>query len=123
MIPGLCQDLFGSVLLRAHHVSSLWRCSFPRHLLYWSWLTHRRLKIFSSEFYAIGALFAIYGTGILLVSLYRRAQGNKAFFSEIGDDGLNRKVFRTSGNVVIVLAALSLAAYVSLLVLTLRLET
>lgn len=81
------------------------------------------LKIFTSEFYSIGALYAVFGAGVLAVSLYRRQQGNKQFFSELGDDGLNRKVFRTSGNVVIVLAALSVAAYVSLLVLTLRLDT
>lgn len=31
--------------------------------------------------------------------------------------------FRTSGNVVVVLTALSVAAYISLLVLTLRLDT
>jgi uncharacterized membrane protein YidH (DUF202 family) len=59
---------------------------------------------------------------VLLVSAYRRQQGNRQFFSEIGDDGLGRKKFRTSGNVVVVLTALSIAAYISLLVLTLRLE-
>ncbi|KIW99454.1 uncharacterized protein Z518_11193 [Rhinocladiella mackenziei CBS 650.93] len=80
------------------------------------------LKIFTSEFYSIGALFAVYGAGVLLVSAYRRQQGNKQFFNEVGDDGLGRKRFRTSGNVVVVLTALSIAAYVSLLVLTLRLE-
>jgi uncharacterized membrane protein YidH (DUF202 family) len=80
------------------------------------------LKIFTSEFYSIGALFAIYGAGVLLVSAYRRQQGNRQFFSEIGDDGLGRKKFRTSGNVVVVLTALSIAAYISLLVLTLRLD-
>ena len=79
------------------------------------------LKIFTSEFYSIGALFAIYGAGILLISLFRRQQGNKQFFAEIGEDGLNQRRFRTSGNVVVVLTALSIAAYASLLVLTLRL--
>lgn len=79
------------------------------------------LKIFTAEFYSIGALFAIYGAGILLISLLRRQQGNKQFFSEIGEDGLNRKKFRTSGNVVIVLTALSMAAYGCLLGLTLKL--
>jgi hypothetical protein len=49
--------------------------------------------------------------------------GNKQFFSEVGEDGLQRKKFRTSGNVVSVLTALSISAYVCLLVLTLRLET
>ena len=79
------------------------------------------LKIFTSEFYSIGALFAVYGTGILLTSLLRRQQGNRQFFSEIGDDGLNQRKFRTSGNVVVVLTALSVAAYACLLGLTWRL--
>ena len=85
-----------------------------------------------------GALFAIYGAGVLGVSAFRRMQGNRQFFSEIGDDGLSRRrygslaaasalsantnsSFRTSGNVVVVLTALSIAAYVTLLVLTIRL--
>ena len=90
----------------------------------------------------VGALFAVYGAGVLAVSAFRRMQGNRQFFSEIGDDGLSRKRydppqtipqdlmlrnayhrFRTSGNVVVVLTALSVAAYVTLLVLTLRLDT
>jgi len=81
------------------------------------------LKIFTSEFYSIGALFAVYGTGVLFTSLLRRQQGNKQFFSEVGEDGLQRKKFRTSGNVVSVLTALSVAAYISLLVLTVKLQT
>jgi uncharacterized membrane protein (DUF4010 family) len=80
------------------------------------------LKIFTSEFYAIGALFAMYGAGILGISLFRRQQGNKQFFSEMGEDGLHRKKFRTSGNVVSVLTALSIGAYISLLVLTFKLK-
>lgn len=83
------------------------------------------LKIFTSEFYSIGALFALYGAGLLAVGAYRRSQGNKQFFTEVteGDDGLGRKKFRTSGNVVVVLTALSIAAYICLLVLILRLAT
>ncbi|KAF2711228.1 hypothetical protein K504DRAFT_454218 [Pleomassaria siparia CBS 279.74] len=81
------------------------------------------LKIFTAEFYSIGALFAVYGAGILFTSLLRRHQGNKQFFSEIGEDGLHRKKFRTSGNVVSVLTALSVAAYACLLVLTIRLAS
>ncbi|EOA88649.1 hypothetical protein ACJQWK_01651 [Exserohilum turcicum] len=79
------------------------------------------LKIFTAEFYSIGALFAVYGAGILFTSLFRRQQGNKQFFSEVGSDGLHRKKFRTSGNVVFVLTALSVSAYICLLVLTLKL--
>jgi hypothetical protein len=56
------------------------------------------------------------------VSMYRRYEGNRQFFSEVGGDGLGRKKFRTSGNAVVVLSALSVAAYASLIALTLRLE-
>jgi hypothetical protein len=80
------------------------------------------LKIFTAEFYSIGALFAVYGVGVMLVSLYRRWAGNRQFFSDTGEDGLNRKKFRTSGNAVVILTALSVAAYASLIVLTVRLE-
>ncbi|KAF7853887.1 hypothetical protein EAF04_010553 [Stromatinia cepivora] len=81
------------------------------------------LKIFTAEFYSIGALFATYGAGVLMVSLYRRYEGNRQFFSEIDGDGMGRKKFRTSGNAVVVLTTLSLVAYVLLIGLTIRLET
>lgn len=81
------------------------------------------LKIFTAEFYSIGALFATYGAGILMVSLYRRYEGNRQFFSEIDGDGTGRKKFRTSGNAVVVLTMLSLVAYFLLIGLTIRLET
>jgi hypothetical protein len=80
------------------------------------------LKIFTAEFYSIGALFAVYGVGVILISLYRRWAGNRQFFSEIGEDGLHRKKFRTSGNAVAILTALSVAAYATLIALTIRLE-
>ncbi|EEH37567.2 hypothetical protein PAAG_07985 [Paracoccidioides lutzii Pb01] len=80
------------------------------------------LKIFTSEFYSIGALFAVYGAGVLTIGLFRRQQGNRQFFNELGEDGLQRRKFRTSGNVVLVLTALSIAAYACLLVLTLTLK-
>lgn len=103
------------------------------------------LKIFTSEFYAIGALFAAYGAAILLVAIFRRYEGNRQFFdqeesdSETDDENdendggdaaamrgrrrvqMIRKKFRTSGNSVTLLTALSLAAYITLLTLTLRL--
>ncbi|KAF1917809.1 hypothetical protein BDU57DRAFT_537457 [Ampelomyces quisqualis] len=81
------------------------------------------LKIFTAEFYSIGALFAVYGAGILFLGLFRRQQGNRQFFSEVGEDGRKRKKFRTSGSVVSVLTALSISAYICLLVLTTRLAT
>jgi hypothetical protein len=38
------------------------------------------LKIFTSEFYPIGALLACYGACVLLVAVYRRYEGNRMFF-------------------------------------------
>lgn len=103
------------------------------------------LKIFTAEFYSIGALFAVYGAGVLAVGGYRRSEGNKIFFvvsqregeregTELrtgrdggaaadGVDGSETaKNFRTSGNVVVVLTVLSVMAYATMLVLTLRLR-
>lgn len=84
------------------------------------------LKVFTSEFYSIGALFALYGFGILCVGVFRRHQGNKQFFTEVSGDGEgaeSTKKFRTSGNVVVAVTALTIAAYASLMVLMLRLST
>ena len=80
------------------------------------------LKIFTTEFYSIGALFAVYGAGVLMIGAYRRYQGNRQFFQEVGDDGVHRHKFRTSGNAVLILSTLSIAAYICLIVLTLRLS-
>ncbi|KAK8050363.1 hypothetical protein PG994_012093 [Apiospora phragmitis] len=82
------------------------------------------LKIFTSEFYAIGALFSCYGAAVLLVAIYRRHQGNRQFFTaqdKDDDNGEVRKKFRTSGNSVVLLTVLSLSAYITLIVLTWRL--
>jgi hypothetical protein len=76
------------------------------------------LKIFTSEFYAIGALFSMYGAAIMLVAMYRRYHGNRQFFTATDDDGGLLKRFRTSGNSVLLLTVISLGAYISLLVLT-----
>ncbi|KAI2624415.1 hypothetical protein GGR54DRAFT_576698 [Hypoxylon sp. NC1633] len=75
------------------------------------------LKIFTSEFYAIGALFAVYGAAVLLCAIYRRYQGNRQFFTRI-DGGEVRNKFRTSGNSVLLLTTLSIGLYIGLIVLT-----
>jgi hypothetical protein len=83
------------------------------------------LKIFTEEFYAIGALFAAYGAAILLVAVYRRYEGQRQFFvahDPQGSGAVYRK-FRTSGDTVNLLTMLSLCAYAALLVLTWRLVT
>ena len=77
------------------------------------------LKIFTAEFYAIGALFAVYGAAILLVAVYRRYEGQRQFFATAGGpDGEVSRKFRTSGDSVTLMTALSLSAYVTLLALT-----
>lgn len=98
------------------------------------------LKIFTSDFYTIGALFAVYGAAVMLVAAYRRYEGNRQFFdteesedeSFTEDDGLTRNIrrsvvvkkkFRTSGNSVLFLVVLSLGAYVSLMVLMWQMVT
>jgi uncharacterized membrane protein YidH (DUF202 family) len=44
------------------------------------------LKIFTAEFYSIGALFAVYGAGILFISLFRRQQGQLTVMVQMCDD-------------------------------------
>ncbi|RYP68425.1 hypothetical protein DL771_006689 [Monosporascus sp. 5C6A] len=63
------------------------------------------LRIFNSEFYAIGALFAAYGVAVMFCAVYRRYQGNRQFFSAADGDGGTVKKFRTSGNSVFLLAS------------------
>lgn len=72
------------------------------------------LKIFTHEFYRIGALFAVYGAGVFVIAIVRRERCSS---EKNGGD----QVFRTSGNVVVMLSGLSLAAYVVLLALIARL--
>ncbi|KEY74085.1 hypothetical protein S7711_05337 [Stachybotrys chartarum IBT 7711] len=79
------------------------------------------LKIFTEEFYAIGALFAAYGVAIVLVAAYRRFEGNRQFFISDSGDGVPHRKFRTSGDTVALLTVLSLMAYLSLMILTWRL--
>ncbi|KAI5466015.1 hypothetical protein BGZ63DRAFT_400441 [Mariannaea sp. PMI_226] len=76
------------------------------------------LKVFTSEFYAIGALFAVYGVAVMLVAIYRRFEGNNQFFTAAAGDGTLKPKFRTSGNSVALLTLLSLSAYITLMVLT-----
>lgn len=76
------------------------------------------LKVFTQEFYAIGALFAVYGVAVMLVAIYRRYEGQNQFFTSESPDGSLKRKFRTSGNSVLLLTMLSLSAYVTLMVLT-----
>ncbi|KAF5972536.1 hypothetical protein FCOIX_9296 [Fusarium coicis] len=66
------------------------------------------LKVFTEEFYAIGALFAVYGVAVMLVAIYRRYEGQNQFFTSESPDGSLKRKFRTSGNSVLLLTMLSL---------------
>lgn len=79
------------------------------------------LKIFTHEFYPIGALLAAYAAAILLAAIHRRHQGHRQFFTAESPDGHVRRKFKTSGDTVVLMTALSLAFYTTLLVLTWRL--
>ncbi len=85
------------------------------------------IKIFTREFYHIGALFAAFGFCILLVSLFRRQQGNRQFFATSEIDARTdeqthpQKWFRSSGNVVVVMTLVSLGVYVALLTMIMEL--
>ncbi|KAF2972244.1 hypothetical protein GQX73_g1290 [Xylaria multiplex] len=81
------------------------------------------LKIFTSEFYAIGALFAVYGATVMVCAVYRRYEGNRQFFRTTDNDGKISSKFRTCNNSVLLLTVLSLGAYIGLLVLTWNLAT
>ncbi|KAF5544078.1 hypothetical protein FMEXI_6714 [Fusarium mexicanum] len=48
------------------------------------------LKVFTEEFYAIGALFAVYGVAVMLVAIYRRYEGQNQFFTSESSDGRNQ---------------------------------
>ena len=93
------------------------------------------LKIFTAEFYSIGALFACYGVGMIVVGGVRRREGNRMVFEVEGREmegeerdgrqegrgvGERRKV-KTCGNVVLGVTVLTVGAYVVLLWLVVRL--
>ncbi|KAF3921029.1 hypothetical protein AA313_de0201087 [Arthrobotrys entomopaga] len=88
------------------------------------------LKIFTVEFYPIGALFATYGAIVMAISAYRRSQSNLQFYIVENKEEIDlpenqrtgKRVFRTSGNTVIICAITSMMAYTALMVLVLRLS-
>ena len=81
------------------------------------------LKIFTAEFYSVGALFAVYGAAVMAVAFFRRREGSKQFFSEADPHGTHVKRFRTSGNAVVLLTLLTVGAYAALLALIIRLDS
>lgn len=73
------------------------------------------VKLFSKEFLPIGAIYTIYGT-ILYFMGVKKARQVDFFYNPERD----KEYYATSGNSVVFLTVVSLASYVSLLVLVLR---
>lgn len=80
------------------------------------------LKIFTKEFYAVGAVFAGYGAFVLFLSQIRKHHSDKQFFRELGEDGIKRRKFRTSGNPTLFLTVVTAAMYMTLIVLIVRID-
>ncbi|KAK3947499.1 hypothetical protein QBC32DRAFT_270691 [Pseudoneurospora amorphoporcata] len=57
------------------------------------------LKIFTSDFYPIGALFAVYGAAVMLVAIYRRYEGNRQFFDQDVEEDVNDGEHEDGGGV------------------------
>ncbi|KAK1776581.1 hypothetical protein QBC45DRAFT_380829 [Copromyces sp. CBS 386.78] len=57
------------------------------------------LKIFTSDFYPIGALFAVYGAAVMLVAIYRRYEGNRQFFDQEVEEDVNDDEHEDGGGV------------------------
>lgn len=73
------------------------------------------VKLFSKEFLPIGAIYTIYGT-ILYFMGVKKARQVDFFYNPDRD----KEYYTTSGNSVVFLTVVSLATYISLLVLILR---
>lgn len=73
------------------------------------------IKLFSREFLPIGMVYTIYGLIFYFLGIYKAASVD-VFYNPEKD----MEYFKTSGNSVILLTAISLASYTTLLILVLR---
>ena len=64
------------------------------------------LKVFSEAFYGVGIAFGVFGGGMMGAGWLRRREGRRVLV-EVGE----RRKFQTSGNVVVVVCAVSLCVY------------
>ncbi|AOW06456.1 hypothetical protein B0I72DRAFT_135512 [Yarrowia lipolytica] len=76
------------------------------------------LKVFSVKFMPVGTTFTACGILILVVALRRKRITDHMMYEET----LGNRIFITSGNAVIWFAAFSLASYIVMLVLLMRLD-
>lgn len=73
------------------------------------------IKLFSKEFLPIGTIYTIYGTILYFMGVYSARQLDFYYNPE-----KDKEYYTTAGNRVVLLTAISLATYVSLLALILR---
>lgn len=78
--------------------------------------------MFSKEFLPIGTMITGYGLLVMLIALYRRKQMAPLFLASKQQPNRLVEHFETSGNVVLLLGILSIALYVLLIALLLRLD-
>lgn len=74
------------------------------------------IKLFSSEFLPIGTVYTAYGCLLYFIGVFKAASVDTYYNPSKGHDE-----FRTAGDSVILLTTVSLASYVAMLVLVLRL--
>lgn len=73
-------------------------------------------KLFEREFLPISILFTIYGLSLFLITIYRTSQMETYF-----DVNTEKLYYKTSGNIILYLGAMSLVCYLSLFALILKL--
>lgn len=70
------------------------------------------IKIFSKEFLPIGTIYTIYGSTVFLMGMYKSRSVDFYYNPE-----KDKEFFKTSGNSVMLLSAISLLCYLTLFVL------
>lgn len=76
------------------------------------------LKLFSREFLKIGIVYTIYGVVIFLISLVRLNRID-VYFTNPNEEN-STVMFRTGGFIVLLMALVSLACYICLLIFAAR---
>lgn len=75
------------------------------------------IKLFSLEFLPLGIVYTIYGCLLYFIGVYKAASVDFYYNPE-----RDMTQYKTSGNTVLLLTGISLASYISLLVLILRMS-
>lgn len=74
------------------------------------------IKLFSSEFLPIGTVYTVYGCLLYFIGVFKAATVDTYYDAEN-----DMEEFKTAGDLVLLLTGISLASYVAMLVLVLRL--